>query len=172
MLIEGTELLGNKVQALEDGAYLGTIRTLIIDPKNGRLLAALVGKGNFGGRKFLPILDMIDFSLDKVYVKNEGVLLEPKDLVRANEILIKRIQVLRMKAFTKKGEYLGRVDDVLFDTNTGMIEKFYIGHNIFMNFFYRGIIVPKSRIEKITKKKVIVCNDVCEKEKAAEKAIA
>jgi len=174
MLIEGTELLNNKVRSLIDNENLGRIKTLIIDPEKGRLLAVLVAKGNFGPRKFLSILDMIDFNLDTVFVRNSDVLMKREELVRANEILIKKIQILKIKAFTKKGDYLGKVDDVLIDTNTGMIEKFYIGHSFLVNLWSKGIIVPKNKVLKITKDKLIVSNEVSEgtKEKATEKALA
>ncbi len=170
MLISAQELKNGDVISLESGSTIGLVQDPIVDPKNGQVIAFDVQTGFMAKRLILPTLDIIDWQHNAIIARGETSLIEPKDVIKVFNLIKKRFRIMRLKAFTKKGESLGRVSDIFIDSTSGMVAKYTIGRSIFLNLAEHSRIIPSSEVIKIDGKGIVFKDRVVEgdKDKARE----
>ena len=127
MFIEAKKLIGLPVAALESQAKIGEIREIIVDPENGRLLGFLVASGGLlSAKKALAIVDVRDFDPNGIVTASADNLVEPQEIVRINEVLVNKLFLIGKSAKTEAGKNLGVVEDLLVDTETQSVAKYYL----------------------------------------------
>ena len=157
MFIEAKKLIGLPVAAFDTQSKIGVIRELIVDPENGHLMGFLVQvKGFFSTGKVLSEVDIREWDPNGIVTEKEENLVKREEIVRINNILKKNINLLEMSAKTESGKGLGNVENLLIDTDTSTITKYYLKD-----------LLGKSRIftsEKVVKidKQIIFTDDVAE----------
>lgn len=163
MFIQASNLLKLPVAALDTQRKIGEVDKIIINPDNAEIIGLLVKIGGFfKNYKLLSTQDMIDIDKNGVVTKNEENLLEIEEIIRAKKILDKKITVLGQRAITKSKKNLGKITDLLINTEFLTITKYYIS-----NLFDERII-PADKVLKITKKAVVFSDDVIEETPVAE----
>lgn len=157
MFIQATQILHQTLAALESHQPLGKVTGLVFEPANGRLLALVVQThGWFSQKQFLAASDMCSVESGVVLTRAESDLVALKDLPRADEALKSRIRVLHQRAFTESGQRLGEVADVLLETDSWQITKYYL-----RNLLAERILLAED-VHSITKKGVIFFDRVNE----------
>lgn len=161
MFIEAKKLIGLPVAAFDTQSKIGEIRELIIDPENGHLMGFLVQAKSaswriFSAGKILSEVDIREWDPNGIVTAKEENLVEPEEIVRINDILNKKISIIGMGAKTESGKSLGNVENLLIDTDTSTVAKYYLKD-----------LLGKSRIftsEKVVKidKFIIFSDDVAE----------
>lgn len=127
MFIEAKKLIGLPVAALDAQSKIGEIREILVDPENGRLLGFLIqGGGIFAAKKVLSIVDVREWDPKAIVTESIENIVEPNEIVRIKEVLVKNIILMGMKAKTESGQSLGEVDDLLIDTETQSVVKYYL----------------------------------------------
>lgn len=165
MLIQASNLIKLPVAAIDAQSKIGEVARIIINPENGEVLGFLVtiDEGWLGKKyKVLSANDVIAVEKTGIVTKNADNLVEPDEIVRAKKILDKKIYVIGQRAMTKSQKNLGRVEDLLLNSETLEVLKYYI-HGIFQEK-----IIPASKIAEITAKAVIFSDDVIEEAPLAE----
>lgn len=163
MLIQATILKNLPVASIEDQAKIGHVDGLIIDPKNGKIEALQV-KPNllFSKNKILSTIDIVETDSNGLVTKNQENLVVPEEIIRVREILTKKIPVLGQIAVTESGNKLGHINDLLIDSESWMILKYYV------KSAWEDRILAADKIVKITEKAVIFTDDVIEKTPVVE----
>ncbi len=177
MFVQITNLIGQPVYCVETHSALGRINNPVIDPENGQIIAFLVSTSFLGALKVLSIKDIIAVKADFLVIQKETALVEPEEIIKVAEILKKNIKVLENWAKTDKGEWLGKVEDLLIETETFSVTKYYIrgtafGFRLlpFLGTFKENRIIPAENIIKIGPKVIIVREESKIKEKEKVKA--
>jgi len=127
MFIEARKLIGLPIAAMDTQAKIGEIREVLVDPENGRLLGFLVGEGGiFSTQKALSIVDVRDFDPNGLVTESSENLVAPAEIVRIKEVLDKKIFLIGKSAKTESGKSLGKIEDLLIDTDTQSVAKYYL----------------------------------------------
>lgn len=145
------------VASLEEKTKIGQVNQVIFDPTNGNILAVMVKtKAIFAKDLFLSANDILDFDQKGIVTKSQENLLESSQLVKVEDALKQRTSIIGQKALAESGKKLGIIYDLLIDTSSLKIYKFYI-HNI-----WREIILPLDKVVRIEKKAVIFSDETLE----------
>jgi sporulation protein YlmC with PRC-barrel domain len=154
-LIKKPVLVKQAIQSGE-GALVGLVEDLIINPDNGELAGFIVREG-FGKNslKTLGSKDILGISSDFYLIPNYETLGEIDEIVRLKAIMDKHIKVTGNKVFTFSGTYLGRVFDYTIDLRHFMISRIYIGGKT-LGAFGKQHIIGYKQIISIEKDKITV----------------
>lgn len=157
MFIEAKKLIGLPVAAMDTQSKIGKVRQILIDPENGRLLGFLVTAGEFfGPQKVLSVIDIKDWDPKGIVVSSIENLIGKSEIVRIKEILQNKIFILGMKAKTESGKSLGAVEDILLDTDTESVVKYYL-----KDLLGGARIFPAEKVIKI-EKEIVFSDDTAE----------
>jgi len=127
MFIEAKKLIGMPVAAVDTQSKIGEIRDIIVDPENGNLLGFLVSEGGIlSKKKVLSAVDIREWDPNGVVTESIDNLVVPSEIVRINDIIKKKIFLIGMPAKTESGKSLGSVEDLLIDTDTSSVVKYYL----------------------------------------------
>ncbi len=157
MFIEAKKLLGTPVAAEDIQAKVGEIRQLIIDPNNGNLMGFLVRAGGiFAPKKVLSITDIRDWDPKAIITSSSDDLVPATEVIRIKEILDNKVNLLGMSAKTESGKGLGMIEDLLIDTDTQRVTKYYL-----KDLLGDARIFEAEKVQKIDKQ-IIFSDDVAE----------
>ena len=155
MFIEAKKLINLPVAAMDTSSKVGTIREILVDPENGRLLGFLIKTGGFwGSPKVLSAVDIREFDPNGIVTDSIENIVSSKEIVRINEVLAKKIILLGMKAKTQSGKRLGVVENFLLDTETECVVKYYL-----KDLVGGSRIFPADKVAKIDKE-IIFSDDI------------
>jgi uncharacterized protein YrrD len=160
MLIQATQLHHSQVVADDGETLVGKAEQLIFDPSSGTLVGFVVQTtGWFSQPGLLSAVDSVDCGPGLLAVRTAESIGELAELPRLADLLKQKIPILGQRAETEAGTFLGRVDDLLIDTLSWHIAKYYL----------RGLvnqqIVPSNLVARITRQAVIFVDQVDQPEK-------
>jgi len=119
-----TAAQGRKVVSRASAEELGSVSRLVVDTATRRIVLVVVGK-----RRSARVVHWDDFSgfgADAAIVGEDTSLREPEnDHEQAGAK--GRLELLGARALSDRGNELGKVDDVLFDPDTGALEAIIVG---------------------------------------------
>jgi uncharacterized protein YrrD len=115
---------GRRVVSRTSADELGDLAHLVVDTKQSRVTALIVGKG----RKALVVdwENVTGFGPDAVMVADESALHPPRD-DRERAAADGMLEFVGMRVLSDRGNDLGTIDDVVFDPVTGVIETLVVG---------------------------------------------
>lgn len=126
MFIEATKIIGLPIASIEEESKVGEILQLVIDPQNGALLGFLVRSGRiFTQTKALSVVDIREWDPNGIVIKSINHIVAIDEIIRIKKIVDQKIIVLGLKAQTESGKNLGVIDNLLIDTETLTIAKYY-----------------------------------------------
>jgi uncharacterized protein YrrD len=157
MFIEAKKLIGLPVAAVDTQSKIGEIRQILIDPQNGNLMGFLVSLGGLlSPKKVLSAVDIREFDPNGIVTESSANLVEPKEIVRVNDIIKKKIFLIGMSAKTESGKSLGNVEDLLIDTDTSCVAKYYL-----KDLLGKSRVLGSDKVVKVDKQ-IIFADDVVE----------
>lgn len=115
---------GRKIISRASAQELGAVRHLLVDAQRREVTAVVIGRGKKAQLIDWPHLS--GFGPDAVMVSDEGALRPPAD-ERERAAADGKLELLDKRALTERGNELGRVDDVIFDPETGALETLSVG---------------------------------------------
>jgi len=148
MFIEATKIIGLSIASIEEKSKVGEILQLVIDPKNGSLLGFLVRSGGiFSQSKALSVVDIREWDPNGLVIGSVNHIVPVDEIVRLKEIVDQKLVILGLKAQTESGKNLGVIENLLIDTDTLTVAKYYI-KNILLG---DERVFPSNRVIKIDK---------------------
>lgn len=166
MFLQASQLLGIEIIAIDEQATVGRIEEVLFTPEDGRLSALIVKPRSFFAKPLglLPSA-LIDLEGPRGTIQAQSDLTDLAEMVRVEQLRKRRTPILGQKAQTKSGKALGLVADVLIDTTTWLVERFYLQKLLDQR------IVPKKFVLEITPKVVLFSDDLIDPPQAAEPEI-
>jgi uncharacterized protein YrrD len=158
MTIKASEIIGNKIVSLQDGKEIGKIQDLVYDPEIQKIRALIIDKGGwFSEPKLIPIENIKNIGEDAVVVDSPNVIKRISEVDKAVASIAKNeTYVTRTKIMTDTGVELGMVNDILFDSESGNVEKFEISQGGFKDLSSGKKLIDVSNIETIGHDTIIV----------------
>jgi len=167
MFIEATKLIHLPIAAVDTESKIGSIDNIIIDPENGALMGFLVSTGGIlSSKKVLSAVDIRDWDPNGIVTASAENIVEIDDIVRIKEVVDNKIFLLGMPAKTEGGNGLGKVEDLLIDTDTQAVAKYYLN-----DFAGNERVISANNVVKIDKQ-VVFKDDVVEIPSGGQTAVA
>ena len=162
MFIQARKLIGLPLAAVDAQAKVGQINQTIIDPDNGRVLGFLIKVGGILSPALaLSIVDVRQWDPNGIVTNSIDNLVKIKDIIRISDIVNKKIDFLKMSAKTENGKSLGLVEDLLIDTDTECVIKYYLE-----DLFGKSRVLSSDKVIKVDKA-IIFSDDVNEPDASA-----
>jgi len=147
MLIEATRLKKSTVRTTQ-GVGVGSVDHLVFSATEARLIGfQLAASGVLKRFVGLHFDDVLSLGHETVSIDSAAVL--EKKLVALDEVYRSAGSVLQVKAKTASGQTLGIVSDVLIDSETGGIVRFYLRN------FLTERIIPLHFLVSISPKAIV-----------------
>jgi sporulation protein YlmC with PRC-barrel domain len=118
------QAIGRKVVSRASANELGAVGQLLVDAQQRRIAAVVIGRGKKA--RLVEWEQLSGFGPDAVMVVDEGALRPPAD-DRERDGVDGKLDLLGKRALSERGNELGKIDDVTFDTDTGALEDLVIG---------------------------------------------
>lgn len=114
MIINGSNIVGAKIVSKETQEIIGRVADIVLDPEKKNVQAFLLGDELSG--KAVAFEDTLEITDDSISIRSEKVLKNAPNMIKQppeeNELALTTV-------LTEKGEELGYVADIFFDTDTG-----------------------------------------------------
>lgn len=118
------EIIGLPVFSILDGAKIGQVKDLVINPEEGRVEFILVSQGNwYTGARILPFKDVMGIGEHAITTECETMLASINDVGNASSLLDRNIEVKGNRVLTNKGNLVGIISEYEIDENTGKISR-------------------------------------------------
>lgn len=137
-----SEVIGLPVICIDNGRKLGIVEEVIFCPKRKKVLGLLLERKSCHVRKKLLLArDIYEMGKDAVIVADCSCLTDMKKAALLNELGDKG-SVLGLRIFTRSGEDIGVVKDVLFDYQSGSIEGVEVSDGLLQDIITGRNILP------------------------------
>ncbi|BDG46292.1 PRC-barrel domain-containing protein [Parageobacillus sp. KH3-4] len=116
------QIMNLPIVSISDGAQIGTVKTLVINPEKGSIDFLTVEQEDVQlSLKAIPFKKVIGIGEFAVTVESCHDVIDLSEIPIANQLVNKQIRVKNTKAMTRKGQLLGEVTEFFVDEETGEI---------------------------------------------------
>ncbi|ARU61712.1 hypothetical protein CBW65_12275 [Tumebacillus avium] len=125
------DIQGLPIFSLIDGAHIGTVRQLILQPETGKVQLFLVENDQIAITIYaLPYSNVIGVGDFAVTVESPASIQELSQVEGASELVLRGYGVIGTRVMSRKGQLLGTVEEYYVDTETGDITACsFVEHN-------------------------------------------
>jgi sporulation protein YlmC with PRC-barrel domain len=118
---------GRKVISRANATELGVVSHLLVDAQRRQIGAIVIGRGKKA--RLVDWGQLTGFGPDAVMVSDEGALRPPADEWE-RAAAEGRLELVGKRVLSERGNELGKLDDVTFDTDTGALHDLVIGDRL------------------------------------------
>ena len=161
MLLQASNIIGKPIYSQQDDQEMGRVADIIIDPKNGDVVAFLISE-LWQKPKIVSEQDVIDVNQSGVLINAAESIMAPAEIIKVDEIMKRKIKLIGSKVITESKQKLGVAEDFVIETSTGQIIKLYVKNGLLSP----SLILPTDKIVNIEKNLVIFSDDVLNPESA------
>lgn len=133
-----------------------TVKDVVIDPENGKLVAFIV---DVSKNLVVVPFDILSWG-DIIRISDEDAIVPGDDVLRVHAVQKKGIKFFRTNVVTKSGNNLGQVIDFAIDNKTFELRKLYVAKMILAMFRYNSRLIAASEILEILPDKIIVKDEL------------
>lgn len=139
----------------QDGQYVGKIEKIVFSSEQSLMLGFFVKTRDFLSKiKVISTQDILVYHRKMIILNSIDSLVEINEIVRIEQEIKKGLKIIGANALTESGKNIGKVYDLLIDTDSGMILKFYT------TSIFGQRIIPTEKVIEINKKGVIFSDDI------------
>lgn len=156
MLQLHTNFYNRPILSLRTGGVIGTALRPLINPDNLKI-EGFVAEDRFQKSEVILLTQDIRENLPQGFVVNDhDVLTPPAELVRLEEVLELRFDLMDKPVYTSRKKRLGKVVDYAVEVETFYVQKFYVGQSILKSLTSGQLSVDRSQVIEITNRKIVV----------------
>lgn len=146
-MIKGRELVSLPVVTQKERKYLGEVKDYIYDPYQKIIMGYLVENVGWlrDGKGFLHT-DLIKHENDCLIVEDESVIRNIGTILELKEVLERKVDIRGMQVEKDNGQYIGVVEDLVLDSQTGEITGYEISDGIIQDLLDGRAIIPNKGI--------------------------
>jgi uncharacterized protein YrrD len=167
MDISFRQIVGSSVLREEDGAVLGLVKDVIMDPARGKLVGLWVRPATLPMEYAVLPTDSILKWKKHIYIQADSDMAEAEDFLKLSKILEEGILIIGKQVVTEDGESLGKVEDMSIEIQTYRLKNIIVDRK-FLLFSVAKRLIPRGSIIRIEKDQIIVRHLGDIKEKAPE----
>lgn len=157
MLQLSTTYLDRSILSLQTGSAIGKTTMIVMNPNNLQIEGWIVDNYLQKGSFVLPTVEVREFIPKGVVVNHHEALTPTEDLVRMQESLKIRFELMGKSVVTESKQKLGKVTDYAVDENF-YVQKLYVNPSLLKSFSAQQKIISRSDIVEITDRKIIVAD--------------
>ncbi|MFA6423009.1 MAG: PRC-barrel domain-containing protein [Patescibacteria group bacterium] len=138
----------------QEGKHLGNISQIIFSSEEPKLIGFLIGSnGFFKNQMAISVADIVAYFRRMIILRSEESLVEIDEIIRIKAEILKNIKFLDGNALDSKNNKIGIIEDILIDTDSGLVLKYYISG-------YSGKrIFPSEKVLEITKAGIVFSDE-------------
>lgn len=171
MLVYASKLIGTPVLSVQAGGRIANVTELIVDPDNLKIIAFKLGGPLMMKAKanILDIKSVREYSNYGLVIDDIEELVEKDDVVKISQILNLNFNLNGLKVETKKGSYLGKIEDYTVTSEDFIVQQLIVKRRLMKSFLDPQLTISRKEIVEITDYKVIIKDEEKTiKEKAAK----
>lgn len=140
---KGKDIIGKTVVAYNSGRKLQTIKDLIFDQDENRLLGFLIKEsGWFSSAKVLPLSLVKAIGVDAIIVASKDAIGDVSQYPTIEDIIKNNNLLNGTRIMTTDGRDLGKLIDLYFDEQTGIVEGYEVSGGLFADAYSGRAFVP------------------------------
>lgn len=152
MLIEISQLKGQAVASLNDEARIGTVDEVVLHPDTGEVVGFWIQlPGWFAGKAALSSRDVVGYEAEAIVVGSSDSLVAPDDVQPFRSVIRRQDHWLGKPVETEAGDSLGKVTDVIVDTDLERLAKLQT-----QALFGPERMIGREDIVKVTRARIVV----------------
>lgn len=160
---KGSDVLGKPIVAFDSGARFAHVKDLIFDQDSNQLLALLTSDGGWlSDIQIIPFQGIQAIGLDAVIAPSENVVVRASQAPEIKRILEQNNVLKGTRIMTTDGRNLGRMIDLYFDEQTGVIEGYEVSGGLFADAYSGRSFVPSPHTLSIGEHVAFVPSEVAD----------
>ncbi|MBD3885440.1 PRC-barrel domain-containing protein [Phormidium tenue FACHB-886] len=162
-MYKGSDILGKPIVAYDSGEKFGRVKDLIFDQDSNQLLALLINEGGwFSDALVIPYQGIQAIGIDAVIVPSETAAVRVGQIPEVKRILAQNNVLKGTHIMTTDGRNLGRMIDLYFDEQTGVIEGYEVSGGLFADAYSGRSFVPAPHTLKIGEQIAFVPSEIAD----------
>ena len=154
-----SDIMDSVVILFQERIKVGTVKELIVNPDDGFFLGFVVSQYSKEDDKVVLLKNVKGFGNGIVMIDEYGALSDFNDIVEIEKTYPNNPEILKAKVVTESDQKIGKVADATVSLDSKKLEKIYVEPNLSVRFLSNQLIIPKNKIVKIEKKKIIVSDE-------------
>lgn len=157
-----SEVLGLPVICVSNGKKIGIIKDMVFSPKMKELKAFLLERrGCQINGKVILLKDVLDLGRDALIVNDCSCAKSPKKVKNTGD-LGENGKIKGLKVYTRSGEDMGVVEDVIFDHKTGVVEGVEVSNGLMQDIVQGRNILPLFGKVEFSEENILVDKEAIE----------
>lgn len=137
-----SEIIGLPVISADNGKKAGVVKDVIFSPLSKRAIAYLVEKPGYNFRKSVVLFnDILSTGKDAIIINNCTCISALSKFEKSEDFKSKG-EIIGLSIYSKKGENLGIVKDILFDNKTGSLEGVEVSDGLVKDIVKGRSVIP------------------------------
>ena len=170
MLVMNSRLINAPVLSVQAGGTIGRIEYSIVDPNNLKVIAfRLSGPLIDRNQNILDVRSIREYSNFGFVIDDIDELVRPEDVIKIAEILKLNFDLNTLKAETKKGSKLGKVQDYTVTSEDFIVQQIIVKRPAIKSFVDPELTISRKEIVEVTDYKIIIKDEEKTLKKKAEK---
>ncbi|HEX2928033.1 MAG TPA: PRC-barrel domain-containing protein [Ruminiclostridium sp.] len=162
MLKKYSHVLGLPVISASNGLKIGNLKDVVFSKENKGVIAFIMEKGSNHVKGNVVLLhDVLSLGNDALIIDNPDCLLNYRKFKKSFEMR-ERIDLRGLKIYTKEGEDIGVVQDILFDYKTGKVEGVQVSDGLVQDILKGRSILPFIGKVEISSSNILIESDAIE----------
>jgi len=134
-MAKASEVIGRAVVAREGGKELGRIKDLVVDPAGKQVLGFVVSEGPLRSTKVAAWPALQAIGPDSVVLNAAESVVKADDAPDIKSVLDLDLRIHGLRLHTTEGKDLGKIEDFLFDDQTGAVQGYELSGGFFADAF-------------------------------------
>ena len=165
MLLPRDRLLNLPLMSLQTGTRVGLATQHIIDPRRLDIIAFYCeGPLIDFSPAILHTADIREFSSIGLIIDGADNIMPPDDLVRLQEIIDYKFELIGKQVVEESGTKLGKVGDYTVDSDSFYIIKIHVKPTLWQSLGRAELLIDRTQIREINDKQIVVRNASVESE--------
>lgn len=156
MLVLDNKLNNLAVASVQASRAIGQISGYIIDPRKLAVVALYVDTRANQAPLILHTSDIREFTARGVVIDHDDQLMNTDGLVRLQEVINFKFQLIGKPVETDVGRGLGKVSAFAFDSLSWRIMRLHVGQSVVKSVNTSELIIHRQQILKVSNQKVVV----------------
>ena len=169
MFVLSNRLLKVPIMSIQTGTPLAYTAEPIIDPRKLHIVAFYCEGSKLNeDENILHTSDIREVSDIGFIINSSDDLMDGDGLVRLNEIVEYKFQLIGIPVYEDRGRKLGVVSDYIVETESFLISKLHVRRPLLKSFSTAELIVDRKQIIEVTNKRIVVRSAVVKEEPKVE----
>ncbi|HHV60042.1 MAG TPA: photosystem reaction center subunit H [Clostridiaceae bacterium] len=135
-----SKVIGLPVLSAEDGKKAGNVIDVFFCPDKKRVIAFIIDTGHVKNNKSAVLPGNVrSLGKDALIIDSRNSLIKEKDF----KLFLSGIgRLIDLRVYSKQGEFMGTVKDIIFDHKTGNIEGFKVSYGLLNDIIEGRNVIP------------------------------